>query len=471
VYKRFSGLSRGKIAAAALDSLGAVAVATATVAALDTVAPATGLGVVYLLAVLYVAIRRGEIPALATAILSVLALNYFFITPVHRLTISDSENVVALGVFLIAAVVVGRLALAARSRAIQAEERAALAAAREREAEMLAAASSAVLAGADIESQLRNLGTSVGAAAGASSVRLELASAPAAHEGEFAVRLPTGSRPGWLYVSEDAGWTRADLERMAEPLARLLDVALERERVMAQSAEVEAAHRADVAKTAVLHAISHDLRSPLTGITTAAGGLRSEQLPAADRRELVSVIEGEAVRLSRLVDDLLDLSRIQAGAVNPLPDWCDLHDTVVSAANSVLAAGGDHPIEFALPADLPMVQADPAQLERVFSNLIENAIKFSPNGTPVRISGGVGSGLVTVRVIDRGRGIPPSQRAQVFEPFFHGRDSKQGSGLGLAICRGFVEANGGRIQMQTGTGEGTSFAVSFPAVPQPAAAP
>jgi len=471
VYRHLSRPSRGQIVAAALDSIGAVAVATGAVAALDKVAPATGLGVVYLLAVLYVAIRRGEIPALATAILSVLALNFFFIAPVHRLTISDSENVVALGVFLIAAVVVGRLALAARSRAIQAEERAALAAAREREAEMLAAASSAVLAGADIETQLRNLGTSVRAAAGASSVRLELASAPAAQEGEFAVRLPTGSRPGWLYVSEDAGWTKADLERMAEPLAKLLDVALERERLTAQAAEVEAAHRADVAKTAVLHAISHDLRSPLTGITTAAGGLRSEQLPAADRRELVSVIEAEAARLSRLVDDLLDLSRIQAGAVNPRPDWCDLHETVVSAAGTVLADRGDHPIEFALPADLPMVQADPAQLERVFSNLIENAIKFSPNGTPVRISGGVGSGLVTVRVIDRGRGIAPSQRAQVFEPFFRGRDSKQGSGLGLAICRGFVEANGGRIQMQTGTGEGTSFAVSFPAVPQPAAAP
>ena len=124
MYNHLSRPSRGQIASAVLDSVGAVAIATGAVAALDTVAPATGLGVVYLLAVLYVAIRRGEIPALATAILSVLALNYFFIAPVHRLTISDSENVVALGVFLIAAVVVVRLALAARSRAIQAEERA-----------------------------------------------------------------------------------------------------------------------------------------------------------------------------------------------------------------------------------------------------------------------------------------------------------------------------------------------------------
>jgi two-component system, OmpR family, sensor histidine kinase KdpD len=471
VAKRLFRPPGGQIGGAALDSVAAVALATGAVAALDVVAPATGLGVVYLLAVLFVAIRRGEIAALATAVLSVLALNFFFIEPVHRLTISDSENVVYLGVFLIAAVVVGRLALAARSRALQAEERARLATAREREAELLAAASSAVLAGADIEAQIENLGASVGVAAGASTVRLELAAAPAAREGEFAVRLPTGTRPGWLYVSEDAGWTTADLERMAKPLAKLLDVALERERVREKAAEVEAAHRADVAKTAVLHAISHDLRSPLTGITTAAGGLRSEQLSAADRRELVSVIEADSARLSRLVDDLLDLSRIQAGAVNPRPDWCDLHDAVVSAANQVLAVYGDHPIEFALPRDLPLVQADPAQLERVFSNLIENAIKFSPDGTPVRVSGGVGSGLVTVRVIDRGRGIAPSQRAHVFEPFFRGRDSRHGSGLGLAICRGFVEANGGRIQMQTGTGEGTSFAVSFPAVPQPAAAP
>jgi len=105
----------------------------------------------------------------------------------------------------------------------------------------------------------------------------------------------------------------------------------------------------------------------------------------------------------------------------------------------------------------------------VFANLLQNAINYSPDGVPVRITGGVGAGSVTVRVIDRGRGIPPSQRAHIFEPFFRGRDSG-GSGLGLAISRGFVEANGGRIQMQTGTAEGTSFAVSFPLVAQPVAA-
>jgi two-component system sensor histidine kinase KdpD len=169
------------------------------------------------------------------------------------------------------------------------------------------------------------------------------------------------------------------------------------------------------------------------------------------------------------VDDLLDLSRIQAGAVQPRTDWCDLHEAVVNAIGQARAVEGEHPIAYELPSDLPLVKADPAQLERVFANLIQNAIRYSPPDVPVRVTGGIGAGYVTVRVIDRGRGIPPSQRANIFEPFFRGRESG-GSGLGLAISRGFVEANGGRIQMQTGTTEGTSFAASFPLVPQPVTA-
>jgi two-component system, OmpR family, sensor histidine kinase KdpD len=455
---------------ALLDCILSVAVATGVVAALDSLTTASGLAVVYLLAVLFVAIRRGELAALLTAVLSVVSLNFFFIEPRHRLTISDSENVVALVVFLIAAVVVGRLAQAARSRTLEAEERARDAAAREREAELLAAAGSAVLAGTDIKAQLANMGASLGESAGASSVRLELAPSPSPRAGEFAVRLPTATRPSWLYVSDDSAWNRTALDRVTAPLARLIDVALERERVAGQAAEAEAARRADVAKTAVLHAISHDLRSPLTGITAAAGALHGDRLSPADREELLSVIETDAERLARLIDDLLDLSRIQAGAVHPRTDWCDLHETVMNAVAQAKAVAGEHQVDNELPADLPFVKADPAQLERVFANLIQNAIGYSPADVPVRVSGGVGAGFVTVRVIDRGRGIPPSQRAHIFEPFFRGRDSN-GSGLGLAISRGFVEANGGRIQMQTGTAEGTSFAVSFPLVQQPVTAP
>src|SRR5205823_9451198 len=130
-----------------------------------------------------------------------------------------------------------------------------------------------------------------------------------------------------------------------------------------------------------------------------------------------------------------------------------------------------HPISLELPAELPLVRADHAQVERVFANLIENAVHHSPPDLPVRITGGVGGGLVTVRVIDRGRGVPAGERARIFEPFVRGGRSGRGSGLGLAIARGFVEANGGRITLQSGVTAETSFAVAFPLVRQPAPAP
>jgi two-component system sensor histidine kinase KdpD len=247
-----------------------------------------------------------------------------------------------------------------------------------------------------------------------------------------------------------------------------VDVALERRDAEEREAEAEAARRADVAKTAVLHAISHDLRSPLTAITTATEALRSGPLSAEDREELLSVLELESSRLARLVDDLLDLSRIEAGAVNPQPDWCDLHDAIASAAEHVRSRQPGAEIELDIPADLPLVRADAAQIERVFANLLENAVKFSPRGSPVEVSAARGGNQVTARVVDRGRGIPPSARAHVFEPFFRGRGGSAGSGLGLTICRGFVEANGGRIRLLSGGEEGTAFAVSFPLVRQPA---
>ena len=453
------------VAATAAEVVLAVAAATGAVAALDTIAPITGLGVIYLLAVLFVAIRRGDLAALVTALLSVLTLNYFFIEPRHQLTIANSENVAALVVFLIAAVVVGRLAAAAREREREAEDRARLAAAREREAAMLARAASDVMAGANLEAELRAVGEHVAQATGAAGARLGLEAAPAPREGEVALRLPLSTRPGWLYATPAPGWQEADLRRIADPLARLIDVAIERQRAEEREADAEAARRADVAKTAVLHAISHDLRSPLTAITTAVGGLANPALAPDDRADLVSVIGVESSRLARLVDDLLDLSKIEAGAVEPRPDWCDLRDVLGTAAGGI----ADHPIELDFAGDLPLVRADPAQLERVFANLLDNAVRFSPEGAPVRVTAAVGGGAVTVTVADRGRGVAAAHRNHVFEPFYRAGGSR-GSGLGLTICRGFVEANGGRIRLLAAQ-EGAAFAVSIPLVEQPATAP
>ncbi|MBV9415360.1 MAG: hypothetical protein JO363_10325 [Solirubrobacterales bacterium] len=296
---------------------------------------------------------------------------------------------------------------------------------------------------------------------------------PTPRADEITVPLHPRAGNAWLYLTRDVAWEREAIERVGASIGRLIDVAVERERISERAAENEAARRAEVAKTAILHAISHDLRSPLTAITTAGSAL-GIGISEAERAELVEVIETESARLAKLVDDLLDLSRIESGAVEPQADWCDLHDVVASAAAH---ASGEHPIEFALPAELPLVRADAAQLERVFSNLIENAIKFSPAEEPVRISGGATAGRVAVRVADRGSGIPRRFRSHVFEPFFRVRGPAQGaasteggrgSGLGLAICRGFVEANGGRIILQTGRDSGTTFTVSFPVASQPA---
>jgi two-component system sensor histidine kinase KdpD len=447
-------------AACTAEVLAAVGVATGAVALLKPHAPVSGLGAIYLLAVLLIAIRRGLVPALATSVLSVLVLNYFFIEPLHRLTISDSENVMSLVVFAIAAVVVGRLAAAERDRASEAESRAQVAAAREREAALLAEVASSLLADSGAP-RGDGLGPALASALDRSGARIALSSAPSPGDHESAVRLPTREGSVWLYT-RDFG-----LERLAEPLAKLVDLALERRRLSRQAEQADAVRRADVAKTAVLHAISHDLRSPLTAIATASAALRPGGLSDQDRAELVAVIEAEAARLGRLVDDLLDLSRIEAGAADPRPDWCDLRDVVAGAAEQVRRQVGELRLETDLPGELPLVRVDSVQAERVFANLIENAVKFSPAGAAVRISGGVGGGHVTVRVSNRGQGIPAGDRLHVFEPFFHGRDGRKGSGLGLAICRGFVEANGGRIRVQSRPGEGTSFAVSFPLVEQP----
>jgi two-component system, OmpR family, sensor histidine kinase KdpD len=454
------------VALAALEVLLAVAAASAGVALLQSTAPAAGLGILYLLAVMTVAVRRGQVAALVTAVLSVLTLNYLFIVPRHRLAIAHSQDVVELTVLLIAAIVVGRLAATGRQRTAEADSRAGVAAARGREAILLAEAAAAILGGRTVAAALERIGHSVAMATGASSARVSLESVPSPRDGERAVRLPVHARRAWLYISGDLGWEQSDIDRIAEPLGGLIDVALERERVAERAAETEAARRADVARTAILHAISHDFRSPLTAITTAGSALRSGAAASEhERSELIEVIEVEGARLARLVGDLLDLSRIEAGAVSPRADWCDLHDVVTSAAAHT---GAQQQIEFALPADLPLVRADATQLERVFSNLIENAVKFSPRTVPIRITGGAASGRVTVRITDDGPGIPKQQRARVFEPFFRGRgEPGAGSGLGLAICRGFVEANGGRIILQSGPRGGTSFAVSFPMAPQP----
>jgi two-component system, OmpR family, sensor histidine kinase KdpD len=239
---------------------------------------------------------------------------------------------------------------------------------------------------------------------------------------------------------------------------------LDRERLQAATIETEALRRSDEVKTALLRAVSHDLRSPLTAIMAAGEALGSEQIAEADRRALAAAVSAEAARLSSLVDKLLDLSRLEAGQAQPRPDWCSLEEVVGAAVDDLGERGGL--VRVALDPDLPFVRADAAQLERALTNLLENAIRFSA-GEQALVKGRALKDRVVLRVVDRGPGIPPEDLDLVFEPFFQRRGDRphEGSGLGLAIVRGLVEVNGGRVWAESVPGQGTTFVVELPLEP------
>jgi two-component system sensor histidine kinase KdpD len=247
-------------------------------------------------------------------------------------------------------------------------------------------------------------------------------------------------------------------------LEALLAAALDRERLQREVVETQALRHSDVLKTALLRAVSHDLRSPLTAIMAAGDAVRSPTLQAADREELASMIVGEAARLSHLVEQLLDLSRLQAGSAQPRRDWCSLEEIVASAIEHLDGRDGAIPIEIAIDPGLPLIEADAAQLERVFVNLLDNARRFS-GGRPVEVHGQATDGRVVARVIDRGAGIGEELLPHVFEPFRRGEGESEhaGAGLGLAIVKGLIEANGGRVGVESRIGGGTVFCLGLPA--------
>lgn len=255
-------------------------------------------------------------------------------------------------------------------------------------------------------------------------------------------------------------------------VARLVGIlrALERirEREQAARAEAEQTQRllalqneqlleADKLKDEFVALISHDLRTPLTSIIAGGAALGSTSTTAEERAELSAAIVAEGGRLSRLVENLLDMSRLEAGKAEPHREQTDLGEVIEGARDAV----ADSPlVRLSLSAGLPTVQADPSQLERAFANLLENAIRHG-GGRPVRVTSRRIGGKIAVRVVDQGPGIPESERRRIFEPFQHGETASAGSGLGLAIAKGFVEANGGEIEVESLPGQGSSFVVSF----------
>jgi two-component system sensor histidine kinase KdpD len=445
-------------------AVGALSLTTLAVYPLKRVAADISLSVVYLLAVLLIATYWGRWLAVATALGGALAFNFFHIPPTGRFTVADGQNWVALVVFLVTAMVASALADAARSRTLEAEQRG-------READLAAEMSRTLLRGGDLRAALPVASERLATALNLPSAAIELGPVQA-DERRLVFPLREGTRQIATLVLP-AGLPEPTLSRVQErvvpALEALLAAALERDALLNDVVETRALRRSDVLKTALLRAVSHDLRTPLTAILAAAEPLAGEHLDEQDRRELAAGVSLEAKRLSRLIDQLLDLSRLEAHAVAARPDWCSVEEVLRAAVDDVATSA-----EFNLVLDpaLPLVQADAAQLERAFANLLENSARHA-GGHPVSVRARPVAHRVLVRIVDRGPGIPPTQLERVFEPFYrtgNERTGHRGSGLGLAIARGFLEVNGAKVWAESLPGQGTTFVVELPLEPVPAAA-
>lgn len=229
----------------------------------------------------------------------------------------------------------------------------------------------------------------------------------------------------------------------------------------ARTVEAQALRRSDELKTVLLRSVSHDLRTPLTSIIVAGSALGSASLTERERAELSEATVAEGKRLARLVENLLDMSRLEAGKAEPRREQVDVVE-VLDAARAGLTV--PHAVRLEGDSELPVINADAAQLERAFANLLENAIRHANGGTAVSVESALIDGDVVVRIVDQGPGIPERELQRIFEPFQRGegKSGEAGSGLGLAIAQGFIAANGGRISVESAFGQGTSFVVSLP---------
>jgi two-component system sensor histidine kinase KdpD len=344
-----------------------------------------------------------------------------------------------------------------------------------------------LLRGGTLAEDLPTVAARLASALGLSSAAIVM-DAVDGDERTIAFPLREGTRRlGTLLVGADTpeASLRRLQERVVPSLESLLSAALERESLLGGVVETRALRRADVVKTALLRAVSHDLRSPLTAISASGEAIGSRALAPEEREELAAVIQEEARRLSRLVDNLLDLSRLEAGAAEPRREWTSVEE-LIRAALRELAPAADG-FTLAIDRDLPLVRLDPAQMERAFVNVFENARRHS-GGHPVSVraravrslarapapaeggedesgAGKPSGDRVIVRVVDRGPGIPPAQLERVFEPFYRAGTAAgghRGSGLGLAIARGFTEANAGSLHVESLPGQGATFVFELP---------
>lgn len=465
----------------------------------------SNLAMVYLVGVVVAAMAFGRGPAIAASILGVAALDFFFVPPRYTFNVSDTQYLVTFVVMLLVAMVIGTLTSRLREQlgAARQEQRRTAAqyrlshelAARSGLREILGAAVDRIteILEAGVAVLLPDANGRIAVAAGDGTLfgggEHERAVAQWAYENRKSAGLGTatlsGSRGLHLPLNgasrtlgvlairpkELSSLREPDTQRIIDALANQTAVALERSSLAETAERARTEAETERARSALLSSVSHDLRTPLAAITGAATSLLDDRarLPEPTRRELAETIADEARRLNRLISDLLEMTRLESGAMRVRKEWHSLEEVVGAALGGLETQLGDRPVSVDLAPDLPLIPLDDVLFEQVVRNLVENADKYSPKGLPIELSGRIEDRHLRFTVGDRGPGLQPGEERLAFEKFYRGTDStdRYGAGLGLAICRGIVEAHGGRIEGANRTGGGAVFTVWLPLEGEP----
>ena len=457
---------RRRVAALVLGAIGFPLITVVLTSSRSSTDLATALSS-YLVLVVAVAAIGGVWPAVLAALAGFLLSNYYFAPPVHTFTIADARDVLALIMFLVTAGVVSVLVdLAARRTAAAVQARS--------DARMLARVAGRLVSpeGNPLPGLLEELVV---------AFRLEsaavLRSVPTAGHPRWATVATAGDHP--IDSPEDASLTLplTDVEVLAlqgpgltaedrdilSAFAAQLSTALESDRLHIEAAEADSLARANQLRSALLAAVSHDLRTPLASIKAASSSLLSDQLQFGpdETSILLHTIDDEADRLSALVENLLDMSRLETGSMEILSRTTDVGDLIDSAVASLGPRGED--VTVSIAPEVPLIDTDPVLVERVVANLVDNALLHGA-GRDVRVEAGAVAGRVDIRVIDHGPGVRQADRERVFLPFQRLGDTanRVGVGLGLAVSRGFAEAVGGELDLEDTPGGGCTLVVRLP---------
>ncbi len=516
-----SRVQRTRLIRGAGGLLVALALATVLVTVLDQVAGVPNATSGYLLAVIALAVQLGTMEAILGALAAFLLANFLFTVPVHTLTVLDPGEWLNLLLLLVVGVVVGQLAGRQRNRAESAELR-------EREARGLFQVSRALATASDASQAMREVVRILQAETGMSRVWIGLHGpsplervvadtglgdepvAPPRHEilrrtegdeparwvalhaaarslrsvpgmdlAAYRVVIQVGDRPlgsVWALRPRPLGTPRREETRLLAAAADQVAQALERDRLRRDATSVEVARQSEALKSALLDSVSHDLRTPIATIRAAAGSLvdRGDD----DHAPIAEAIDRQAVHLDRLVTNLLDMTRIEAGELQPQLRPVLLDDAVADTIDRLASSFAGREVRIEVPQDLPPVLVDEVYLDAILSNLLDNAVKYSPEGTPIRVSAcrpalleadGERPPERPVRLVieDAGPGVPDEALGRIFEKFYRATSgaggSRRGSGIGLAIVRGLTEAMGGTVRAERSALGGLSIVVDLPA--------